>query len=87
MVNLVEYELLFFVLSFVCFWTTTWAGSSCRKRSQKLEGENRGEFLFALGGTLTLNIFILAGMNEVIDFQGYAQAVAWNRIPIAAGRF
>jgi hypothetical protein len=31
-----------------------------------------------------VNTLILAGMNEVIDSQGYAQAASWNRIPIAA---
>jgi hypothetical protein len=184
MLNPLEDELTFLVLAFVCFWATTWVGSSFRRRSQKLDGENREEFLFILGGTLTLlgliigftfsmavsrydlrkqyeeleantigteynrvdllptadaakvhqllrsyldqrilhyettsnqqletidaqterlqrdlwsgvaapaaaqptpvNTLILAGMNEVIDSQGYAQAAAWNRIPIAA---
>jgi hypothetical protein len=184
MLNPLEYELLFLVLSFFCFWAITWIGGSFRKRNQKLEGEDREEFLFILGGTLTLlgliigftfsmavsrydlrkqyeeqeantigteynrvdllptadaskvhallrsyldqrilhyetrskrgleqidvqterlrrdlwsgvagpaavqptpvNTLILAGMNEVIDSQGYAQAALWNRIPIAA---
>jgi hypothetical protein len=184
MLNPLEYELLFFVLAFFCFWAVTWIGGSFRKRKQKLEGEDREEFLFILGGTLTLlgliigftfsmavsrydlrrqyeeqeantigteynrvellpaadaskvhallrsyldqrilhyetrtergleqidvqterlqrdlwsgvagpaavqptpvNTLILAGMNDVIASQGYAQAASWNRIPIAA---
>ncbi len=184
MFNPLDYELLILVLSFFCFWAMTWIGGYFRRRSQKLEGEDREEFLFILGGTLTLlgliigftfsmavsrydlrkqyeeqeantigteysrvdllpaadatkvhqllrsyldqrilhyetgsnreleqidaqterlqwdlwsgvaapaavqptpvNTLILAGMNEAIDSQGYAQAASWNRIPIAA---
>lgn len=184
MLNPFESELLFLMLSFSCFWAMTWIGISFRKKHQKLEGEDREEFLFILGGTLTLlgliigftfsmavsrydlrkereeqeantigteydrvdllpmadaskvhallrryldqrilhyqtassrqleqldaeterlqqdlwsgvaapaavqptpvNTLILAGMNEVIDSQGYAQAASWNRIPTAA---
>jgi hypothetical protein len=184
MVNPLEHELLFLVLSFFCFWAMTWIGASFRQKNQKIDGEDREEFLFILGGTLTLlgliigftfsmavsrydlrkereeqeantigteynrvdllpaadgskvhallrsyldqrilhyetannrrlqeidaqterlqkdlwsgvaapaavnpnpvGTLILAGMNEVIDSQGYAQAASWNRIPIAA---
>lgn len=184
MPNPLDYELLIFVLSFFIFWVMTWIGGSFRRRSQKLEGEDREEFLFILGGTLTLlgliigftfsmavsrydlrkqyeeqeantigteynrvdllratdaskvhallrsyldqrilhyetlsnqrlkeidahterlqtdlwsgvaapaaleptpvNTLILAGMNEALDSQGYAQAASWNRIPTAA---
>ena len=184
MLNPLDYELLLLVLSFLCFWAMTWIGGSFHRRCQKLEGEDREEFLFILGGTLTLlgiiigftfsmavsrydlrkqyeeqeantigteysrvdllpaadatkvhqllrsyldlrilhyetggnrqleqidaqteqlqrdlwsgvaapaavqptpvNTLILAGMNEAIDSQGYAQAASWNRIPIAA---
>jgi hypothetical protein len=184
MLNPLQYELLFLVLSFFCFWAMTRIGGSFRKRNQKLEGEDREEFLFILGGTVTLlgliigftfsmavsrydlrkqyeeqeantigteynrvdllpaadaskvhallrsyldqrilhyetpsskrleqidarterlqrdlwsgiaapaavnpspvNTFILAGMNEATDSQGYAQAASWNRVPIAA---
>jgi hypothetical protein len=184
LLNPLESELFVSVLSFVCFWAMTSAGSAFRKRSRTLEGQDREEFLFILGGALTLlgliigftfsmavsrydlrkqyeeqeantigteynrldllpsadaakvhellriyldqrirhyettsneelnkidaqterlqqdlwsgvaapaavqpspvNTLILAGMNEAIDSQGYAQAAAWNRIPLAA---
>jgi hypothetical protein len=29
-------------------------------------------------------IFVLGGMNDVLNSQGYTQAAWWNRIPIAA---
>jgi hypothetical protein len=54
MFNPLDYELLILVLSFFCFWAMTWIGGYFRRRSQKLEGEDREEFLFILGGTLTL---------------------------------
>src|SRR5215469_11847857 len=54
MFNPFDYELLFLLFSFLCFWTMTWMGGFFRKRKQKLEGEDREEFLFILGGTLTL---------------------------------
>jgi len=31
-----------------------------------------------------INAIILTGMNEVLDSQGYAEAAAWNRVPLAA---
>jgi hypothetical protein len=31
-----------------------------------------------------ISIFVLSGMNDVLNSQGYTQAAWWNRIPIAA---
>jgi hypothetical protein len=54
MLNPLDSEIFFLLLWFFCFWAMTWIGGSFRKGSQKLDGENREEFLFILGGTLTL---------------------------------
>ena len=54
MLNPLDSEPLLFVLSFLCFWVMTRIGSSFRRTSQELEGKDREEFLFVLGGTLTL---------------------------------
>jgi hypothetical protein len=53
MSNPLENELLFSLFSFFGFWAMTCTGSSFRRRNQ-LAGEDREEFLFILGGTLTL---------------------------------
>ena len=58
MLNPLEHELLFSLASFFCFWSMTWAGSSFRRRTQ-LAGVDREEFLFILGGTLTLLALII----------------------------
>ena len=51
---------LIVALSASVFWATTWTGQSLRATDHKLEGEDREEFLFILGGTLTLWDSLLA---------------------------
>jgi hypothetical protein len=54
MLNPLNFEPFTVVFSLFFFWAMTWLGSSFHKKNQKLEGEDREEFLFILGGTLTL---------------------------------
>src|SRR5215469_5388777 len=51
MLNPLNYPFLILVGSLLAFWIFAWAGASFRKIRQE---DNRDDFLFVLGGTLTL---------------------------------
>ena len=54
MFNPLDHPLLILVASLAIFWIAAWLGGSFQKMKQELEGSDREEFQFVLGGTLTL---------------------------------
>src|SRR5215472_1286706 len=55
-----DYPLLMLVVSFGVFWASALIGSSLRKRKPALGEDYHDEFMFVLGGTLTLLGLIIA---------------------------
>lgn len=54
-----DYPLFILVASFSLFWLAAWIGSSLRKTNSELGKEYHEEFMFVLGGTLTLLALII----------------------------
>jgi lipopolysaccharide export LptBFGC system permease protein LptF len=54
MFNPLDYPLLMLVVSLFTFWISSSIGAWLRKRTRNLKEDNRDDFKFVLGGTLTL---------------------------------
>ena len=54
MFNLLDYPFLVFFVSLLTFWVAARIGGTLRKRKKDLGNESHEEFMFVLGGTLTL---------------------------------
>ena len=60
MFNALDYPVLMFVLLLPTFWFAAWIGNSFGKRKHAAGEDDRDEFMFVLGGTLTLLALIIA---------------------------
>src|SRR5215468_7150814 len=67
-----DYPLLMLVVSFGVFWASALIGSSLRKRKPALGEHYHEEFMFVLGGTLTL-LGLLIGFTFSMAVNRYDQ--------------
>ena len=54
MLNPLDYPFLILAVSLLVFWTAAWVGSTLRERQSDQKKDDRDDFAFVLGGTLTL---------------------------------
>src|SRR6516165_5215938 len=60
MFNALDHPVLMFVVLLPSFWFAAWIGSSFGKGKRAAGEDDRDEFMFVLGGTLTLLALIIA---------------------------
>jgi hypothetical protein len=72
MFNFLDYPLLIFAVFLLTFWVAAWIGASIRQRKQQQGEEDRDEFMFVLGGTLTL-LGLIIGFTFSMAISRYDQ--------------
>ena len=72
MFNFLDYPLLIFAVFLLTFWVAAWIGASIRQRKQEQGEEDRDEFMFVLGGTLTL-LGLIIGFTFSMAISRYDQ--------------
>src|SRR5262249_14743194 len=72
MFNPADYPFLILVISLVTFWLSSSLGCWLSKRAWKLEENNREDFKFVLGGSLTL-LGLIIGFTFSMDVGRYDQ--------------
>ena len=82
MIDLANYPLLIFGLSFVVLWLSV---LQINARTAQLQSELWSAVRAPAASQPTPVIALaISGMNDVLNSQGYTQAAWWNRIPFAA---
>jgi len=72
MFNPLDYPVLVLFVSLSIFWAAAWIGGSFRKSNKNLEDGDREEFMFVLGGTLTL-LALIVGFTFSMAVSRYDQ--------------
>jgi hypothetical protein len=72
MFNFLDYPILIFAVLLLTFWVAAWIAGAIRKRKPEQGGEDRDEFMFVLGGTLTL-LGLIIGFTFSMAISRYDQ--------------